>query len=121
MNTVAGLQNALKLCSSEKVKDRSQGQEYVRDIFSSQENLLIFQETASRDGGAGWIAFFQCLFQVVVVEKKAAVKKGAATQGEIIPLSFSNTFKLVVFWASPEQGHYVKDCMSLFANFLTAS
>ena len=97
MNTVSGLQNALKLCSSEKVKDRFQGQECVRDIFSSQENLVIFQDTASRDGGAGWVAFYQCLFQVVVVEKKAAVKKGAATQGEIIPRSSLKTLKLVVF------------------------
>ncbi len=81
MNTVSGLQSALKLCASDKVKDRSQGQEHVREIFSNRENLAAFQETASRDGGAGWVAFFQCLFQVVVVEKKAAVKKGDSAQG----------------------------------------
>lgn len=82
MSTVSGLQTALKLCSSDKVKHRAVGLESVREIFSNRENLLIFQETASRDGGAGWIAFFQCLFQVVVVERKAAVKKGASAQGE---------------------------------------
>ncbi len=82
MNTVSGLQTALKLCGSDKIKDRSQGQEHVREIFSNRENLIVFQETASKDGGAGWVAFFQCLFQVVVVEKKAAVKKGASVQGE---------------------------------------
>ena len=43
----------------------------------------MFQETASREAGAGWIYFFQCLFQMVVVEKKAAVKKGASVQGEL--------------------------------------
>ena len=83
---VTGLQSALRLCGSDKVKERSQGQENVREIFGNRENLLIFQETASRDGGAGWIAFFQCLFQVVVVEKKAALKKGASATGKSMTL-----------------------------------
>ena len=82
MNSVTGLQTALKLCASDKIKDRTQGQEQVREIFGNRENLAVFQETASREAGAGWIYFFQCLFQMVVVEKKAAVKKGPSVQGE---------------------------------------
>ena len=82
MSSVADLQAALRLCGSDRVKDRAQGQENVRQIFSNRENLVHFQETASRDSGAGWVAFYQCLFQMVVVEKKAAVRKGASAQGE---------------------------------------
>ncbi|WWD21232.1 hypothetical protein CI109_105716 [Kwoniella shandongensis] len=82
MNSVSGLQSALRLYSSDKIKDRSQGLEQIREIFSNRENLAIFQETASKEGGAGWIAFYQCLFQVVVMEKKAVVKRGASTQAD---------------------------------------
>ncbi|ORY28799.1 hypothetical protein BCR39DRAFT_533939 [Naematelia encephala] len=82
MNKVPGLQAALKLYSSDKVKERAQGHDAIRGIFSSRENLSNFQETAAKQGGEGWIAFFQCLFQVVVTEKKAALKKGASTQAD---------------------------------------
>lgn len=77
-----GLQAALRLCESDKVKDRSEGVNAIRTFFSNKENLAVFQETAKRDGGGGWIAFFQCLFQVVVLEKKALLKKSANAQSE---------------------------------------
>lgn len=82
-STVQGLQSALRLYESDKVRDRAEGHNRIRDIFSNRENLLAFQETASRDGGAGWVAFFQCLFQVVVLEKKGWLKKASGgPQGE---------------------------------------
>ncbi|KAK8844109.1 hypothetical protein IAR55_006903 [Kwoniella newhampshirensis] len=82
MNSVSGLQPALRLYSSDKIKDRSQGLEQIREIFGNRENVASFQETASKEGGAGWIAFYQCLFQVVVMEKKAVVKRGASAQAD---------------------------------------
>ena len=82
-STVQGLQSALRLYESDKIRDRADGHNRIRDIFSNRENLAAFQETAARDGGAGWVAFFQCLFQVVVLEKKAWLKKASGgPQGE---------------------------------------
>ena len=81
MNSVNGLQAALRLYASDKVKDRQLGGEQVREIFSNRENLDAFQETAQLAGGQGWVAFYQCLFQAVVLEKKAALKKPSG-QGE---------------------------------------
>jgi ataxia telangiectasia mutated family protein len=84
MSSVSGLKAALRLYESDKVKERAQGGELIREIFSNKENLLAFQETASRDGGAGWVAFFQCLFQVVVSEKKVVLKANSTAQGKWI-------------------------------------
>ena len=78
---VSGLQTALKSYASEKVKERSEGHSRIRQLFSNPDNLRLFQETASRDGGAGWIALFQCLFLVVSLEKKVYLKKGSGPQG----------------------------------------
>ena len=80
--TVLGLQSALKLYASDKVKERTEGSSRIRAIFSDRENLHTFQETARRDGGAGWVALFQCLFQVVVLEKKAWLKKNSGAQSK---------------------------------------
>ena len=80
-SAVSGLQSALRLYESDKVRERSEGQARIREIFSNRDNLHLFQETASRDGGAGWVAFFQCLFQVVVLEKRACFRKSAGPQG----------------------------------------
>ncbi|WVW79405.1 hypothetical protein I302_101374 [Kwoniella bestiolae CBS 10118] len=82
MNTVQGLQTALRLSTSNKLKDRTQGIELVREIFSNRENLNAFGETARKEGGAAWIAFYQCLFQTVVMEKKLVVKPGAASTAD---------------------------------------
>lgn len=83
MNThaVPGLSAAVKHYTSDKLKERSQGLEEIRDIFDSRDNVLKLHETAAEEGGAGWLAFFQCLFQVVSIEKKAVLKKGASAQG----------------------------------------
>jgi ataxia telangiectasia mutated family protein len=83
MTSLPNLQPALRLYASDKVKDRSQGSEIIREIFSNKENLQIFQETASRESGTGWLAFFQCLFQVVVTEKKGVLKANATVQGSL--------------------------------------
>jgi len=80
-NSIPGLSAAIRAYTSDKLKERSQGLEQIKDIFDSRDNVNRFQETASREGGAGWVAFFQCLFQVVVMEKKAVLKKAASAQG----------------------------------------
>jgi hypothetical protein len=78
------LQSALRLCESDKVKDRSEGISAIRTFFSNKENLAVFQETARRDGGGGWVAFFQCLFQLVSLEKRATLRKTANAQSEYL-------------------------------------
>lgn len=82
MQRVSGLQSALTKYDSSKVKDRAQGALELRQIFSNRDNLDVFQETAAPDGGAGWIAFFQCLFSVVLAEKKAYLKPNSTATSE---------------------------------------
>ncbi|WVF65515.1 hypothetical protein IAT40_000243 [Kwoniella sp. CBS 6097] len=82
MNSVNGLQTALRSYQSDKIKERGQGLEQLREIFSNRENINTYQEIAQRDGGAGWVALFQCLFQVVVMEKRLATKAGARAQAD---------------------------------------
>jgi ataxia telangiectasia mutated family protein len=82
MSSLPNLHSALNLYNSDKIKSRAQGSDQLREIFSNRENLVKFQETASKEGGAGWVALFQCLFQVVVVEKKGVLKANANAQGE---------------------------------------
>ena len=80
-NSVPGLSAAIRLYVSDKLKERSQGLEQIKDIFDSRDNVTLFHETAAREGGAGWVAFYQCLFGVVVNEKKLALKKAGSAQG----------------------------------------
>ncbi|BEI92084.1 uncharacterized protein CcaverHIS019_0409040 [Cutaneotrichosporon cavernicola] len=81
MSAVPGLSGALKLYESDKVKDRMQGGTVLREIIGNRANLETLQAIANRDGGKGWIAFFQCLFASVLIEKKAVIKKiGANTE-----------------------------------------
>ena len=82
MTTVPGLKQALKEYESDKIKDRASGGERLRAIFGQKENLLNFQDTAGREGGAGWTVLFHALFQAVISEKKAVVKRNATAQGE---------------------------------------
>jgi hypothetical protein len=83
MASLPNLQPALKLYNSDKIRDRAQGSEQIREIFSDKFNIVLFQETAARQGGEGWIAFFQCLFFVVVTEKKGVLRSNATAQGEL--------------------------------------
>ncbi|WVR09037.1 hypothetical protein IAU60_006097 [Kwoniella sp. DSM 27419] len=82
MSAVNGLATALRLYQSDKIKERAQGLEQLKEIFSNRENLALCQETYAREGGSGWVAFFQCLFQVVIMEKKMVVKAGASAQAD---------------------------------------
>jgi ataxia telangiectasia mutated family protein len=74
MNTIPGLSTAIKSYTSSKVNDRKLGHLQIRQIFGNRENLEAFQQTAGREGGAGWVAFYQCLFQGVVIDKRAALR-----------------------------------------------
>lgn len=88
MPAVPGFKTALKEYESDKVKDRVSGGEKLREIFGNRENLLAFQESASRSGGEGWSALFHSLFHAVNVEKKAVIKTNATAQGELPVSSF---------------------------------
>ncbi|KAL1411153.1 Serine/threonine-protein kinase tel1 [Vanrija albida] len=75
MNSVPGLSAALKNCDSDKSTERTRGLTALREIFSNRENVDLFNRAAGRQGGDGWVDFFQCLFHVVSLEKKAAIKE----------------------------------------------
>lgn len=77
-----GLNKALRMYESDKVKERAEGAAQLRAILGDEGNWKRFSESASREGGAGWTALFQGLFQTVVAEKKAVVKANASAQGE---------------------------------------
>ncbi|WWC73055.1 uncharacterized protein I206_107020 [Kwoniella pini CBS 10737] len=74
MNSVQGLQSALSLIASDKIKDRVEGVRNVRDILGNRENLNAFGDAARGEGGAAWVSFYQCLFETMTKEKKLAVK-----------------------------------------------
>lgn len=81
-SAVPGLARALKHYDSDKVRDRTTGAQELREIFSNRGNIEKFQQEAFPDNGAGWVYFFQILFQVVVLEKKAATKRSGVASGE---------------------------------------
>ncbi|RXK38992.1 hypothetical protein M231_03722 [Tremella mesenterica] len=120
MNTVSGLQSALRLYNSDKIKDRSQGAEHVREIFSNPENLLSFQEYAARDSGAGWIALFQCMFQVVVLEKKVTTRRDAKTSTLQAEKRLADAISLVR-WMTERSVHLIskKPFMTLFSHLVS--
>jgi ataxia telangiectasia mutated family protein len=77
-NSIPGLSTAVRLYTSGTlIKERAEGLEQINDIFDSRENVARLQETASQEGGMGWVTLFQCLFQAVVNEKKAVIKRSA--------------------------------------------
>jgi ataxia telangiectasia mutated family protein len=76
--SVAGLRVALKEYESDKVRERAGGAERIREIFGNKENLVTFHDVGGQQGGAGWVALFQCLFQGVSVEKRG-MKRGNAS------------------------------------------
>lgn len=80
-NGVPGLSDAIRLYVSDKIKDRVLGLEQLKDIFGSWDNVTQFHETACKEGGAGWVAFYQCLFGVVVMEKRLVLKKAGSATG----------------------------------------
>lgn len=83
MNSVPGLSAAIKSYTGPKVTERDLGQAQIKEIFRNQDNLDRFQNTAAREGGTGWVVFYQCLFQVVVADKRTALRaKKAGGAGE---------------------------------------
>lgn len=86
MSRVAGLNAALKLYDSDKIKDRAEGGLQLRQIFANRDNVLAFAESAGRDSGEGWLSLFQCLFSAVVAEKRKAVRASSAAGESVVPL-----------------------------------
>lgn len=81
MAQVPGLQASLAQYDSDKVKERDAGRQRLRDIFGNPQNLELFQESASRDGGEGWKILFGVLCGVVRKEKRLATRASASAQG----------------------------------------
>jgi hypothetical protein len=103
MPAVPGFKAAVKEYESDKVKDRVSGGEKLREIFGNRENLLTFQQSASKSGGEGWSVLFHSLFHAVNVEKKAVIKTNATAQGELILHSTATELiiQLINAWRMP--------------------
>ncbi|ORX39340.1 hypothetical protein BD324DRAFT_619326 [Kockovaella imperatae] len=112
---VSGLQGALKLYGSDKVKERADGHTRIRGIFSDRENLRVFQESARRDGGAGWVALFQCLFQTVIMEKRVFLRSATAQAEKRLADAIS-----LVRWMTERSVHLLsgKPFMALFTHMV---
>ncbi len=70
------LKSAITLIASDKVKDRIDGQELLREIFSVRANC---ETLSSQPDNAGWLHVFQQCFGAVMLERAAAVKPGKAS------------------------------------------
>ncbi|WVQ74425.1 hypothetical protein IAR50_004026 [Cryptococcus sp. DSM 104548] len=79
MSVLKSLQEALELYKSDKIKERSQGCDQLRDLLHNRETLLRFAD-AAHDGSKAWISFFSCVLKAVHSEKVLADKKESAAQ-----------------------------------------
>jgi hypothetical protein len=70
------LKHALAQISSDKVKDRADGQDLLRQIFSVRKNC---ESLAERKDGGGWLHTFQTMFGAVMMERTASLKAGKST------------------------------------------
>lgn len=73
------LKSALGSIASTSIKERQEGLDLLRDIFSVPQNCQALQQ--SREG-LGWLQVFQTLFGLVKMERQAALKKGKGASGE---------------------------------------
>ena len=79
------LKHALAQISSDKVKERADGQDLLRQIFSVRENC---ESLADRKDGSGWLHTFQTIFGAVMLERAASLRAakstsaGSASSGE---------------------------------------
>lgn len=94
MSTIPGLSSALKSYDSDKPTERSRGLVELREIFSNRENVDQFNKGASKHGGEGWVSFFQCLFQAVSLDKKAAIKEAISNDKKTAAQKPTKTCKL---------------------------
>lgn len=69
------LQEAVRLISSDKAKERSEGIEQYKDIFQDRDTLE--QISDGDDDGKRWLRTMQALFNCVVNDKSACIKRGA--------------------------------------------
>jgi ataxia telangiectasia mutated family protein len=69
---------ALSKISSDKIKDRAEGQALLRTIFQSNTSV---ENLSSVTDNAGWLQVFQVLFGVVKMERAASLKRGTGKTG----------------------------------------
>lgn len=74
MNALPELASAVQDYSHGIVRIRNPAAIKIKDICGNRENFNVFQRAAGGQGGAGWVAFYQCLFKVVVADKKRFLK-----------------------------------------------
>jgi ataxia telangiectasia mutated family protein len=75
------LQEAVRLISSDKAKERSEGIELYKDIFQNPQTLQDLSE--GDDDGRRWLRTMQALFTCVQIDKSAVMKKGLADAAPI--------------------------------------
>lgn len=69
------LQDAVRLISSERASERALGIEQYKEIFDDNETLIRFAE--GDDGEKKWLRTLQALFNCVIADRTACVRKGS--------------------------------------------
>ncbi|PWN89821.1 hypothetical protein FA10DRAFT_266372 [Acaromyces ingoldii] len=72
---MVSLQDAVRLLGSEKVRERNDGMDRYRQIFD--DDRAIRQLSDSDHDGQRWLRTMQALFNCVIVERSACLKKGS--------------------------------------------
>ena len=93
---MASLQEAVRLISSDKAKERSEGIAQYKDIFQHPETLASIGE-GDRDGKR-WLRTMQALFNCVISDKSACFKKGSWTDAAAVSLRRLKDSTQMVEW-----------------------
>lgn len=72
-STLAG---AISLVSSDKIKERTEGCQLLRQMFAISSNVEALSSTAD-----GWLKILQALFGAVAVERTASLRTTKSSSG----------------------------------------
>ncbi|ODO04804.1 hypothetical protein I350_05414 [Cryptococcus amylolentus CBS 6273] len=80
MGILKRLEEALELYRSDKIKERSQGHDQLRDLLHNRDTILRFADAAQESSARPWISLFSCVMNAVHSEKVLMSKKDTAAQ-----------------------------------------
>lgn len=113
------LQEAVRLISSDKAKERSEGLELYKDIFQDVHTLQTLTE--SDDDGNRWLRTMQALFTCVLNDKYACLKKGLADAAPITLRRLKESAQMVQWTVEKAYTYYPQAVFIAVFNHLTQS
>ncbi|UZJ51746.1 hypothetical protein CBS101457_001066 [Exobasidium rhododendri] len=111
---IISLQEAVRLISSDKAKERAEGIEQYKDIF--QDQTVLSDISRDDDDGRRWLRTLQALFNCVVNDKSACIKRGSWVDAAPIALRRLKDSAQVVQWMIEKTHTYYAQPV-LFAAF----